>query len=89
MNVFSHPLDRLKVAVIGGGISGLGAAFNLSGSADVTLFEAKYKLGGHAHTVLAGKHKNQPVDMGFIVFKEIEISILFKLMFSIEFLFSR
>lgn len=57
-----------KIAVIGGGISGMGAAHLLSGDHHVTLFEAERRLGGHARTVMAGKHGKQPVDTGFIVF---------------------
>jgi hypothetical protein len=59
---------RRRIAVIGAGISGLGAAHALSDSHDVTLFEAEPRLGGHARTVTAGKHGDQPVDTGFIVF---------------------
>ncbi|WP_172326960.1 NAD(P)/FAD-dependent oxidoreductase [Mangrovicoccus sp. HB161399] len=57
-----------RVAVIGGGISGMGAALGLSPWHRVTLFEASPRLGGHAHTVMGGKHGSQPVDIGFIVF---------------------
>jgi predicted NAD/FAD-binding protein len=59
---------RKKIAIIGGGISGLSAAYYLAPYHDITLFEAAPRLGGHARTVLAGKHGNQPVDTGFIVF---------------------
>ncbi|MEX0304800.1 MAG: NAD(P)/FAD-dependent oxidoreductase [Leisingera sp.] len=59
---------RRKIAIIGGGISGLSAAYYLSVKHDVTLFEAAPRLGGHARTVLAGKNGDQPVDTGFIVF---------------------
>lgn len=59
---------RPRIAVIGGGISGLSAAWELSGTADVTLFEAERRLGGHARTVFAGRNGDQPVDTGFIVF---------------------
>ena len=59
---------RAKIAVIGGGITGMGAAYALSKHHDVTLFEAEKRLGGHAHTVYAGKSGTQAVDMGFIVF---------------------
>lgn len=59
---------RRKIAVIGGGISGMGAAYELGETHDVTLIEAEPRLGGHARTIMAGKHGNQPVDTGFIVF---------------------
>jgi predicted NAD/FAD-binding protein len=57
-----------RIAIIGGGISGLAAAYLLSRDHDVTLFEAAPRLGGHSRTVLAGRHGDQPVDTGFIVF---------------------
>lgn len=62
------PLGRKKVAVIGAGISGMGAAQAIADTHDVTLFEAEPRLGGHARTILAGKRGDQPVDTGFIVF---------------------
>ena len=58
-----------KIAVIGSGISGLGAAYALKDSADVTLFEARDRAGGHAHTKTIdydGREIN--VDVGFIVY---------------------
>lgn len=57
-----------KLAIIGGGISGLAAAYRLAATHDVTLFEAEPRLGGHARTVMAGRNGDQPVDTGFIVF---------------------
>jgi predicted NAD/FAD-binding protein len=66
------PLDARtylpRVAVIGGGVSGLAAAHSLRGDADVTLYEAEPRLGGHARTVLAGVRGDRPVDTGFMVF---------------------
>ncbi len=59
---------RKRIAVIGAGISGMGAAHLLADTHDVTLFEAEKRLGGHARTVVAGKRGDQPVDTGFIVF---------------------
>lgn len=59
---------RKNIAIIGSGISGLGAAYTLSSNHDVTLFEAEPRLGGHARTIIAGKRGDQPVDTGFIVF---------------------
>ncbi len=57
-----------RIAVIGGGISGMGAAHMLAKDDQVTLFESGTRLGGHARTVMAGKRGDQPVDTGFIVF---------------------
>ena len=59
-----------RIAVIGGGISGMGAAHFLAKSHNVVLFEANARLGGHARTVIAGKRGDQPVDTGFIVFNK-------------------
>ncbi|MBA2609002.1 MAG: protoporphyrinogen oxidase [Actinobacteria bacterium] len=42
---------RPRVAVIGGGIAGLAAALDLAERADVTVFEAKDRLGGPMQTV--------------------------------------
>ena len=57
-----------RIAVIGAGISGMAAAHLLATDHAVVLFESEARLGGHAHTVIAGKRGDQPVDMGFIVF---------------------
>lgn len=57
-----------KIAVIGAGISGMGAAHALASDHSVVLFEAEDRLGGHARTRMAGKNRDQPVDTGFIVF---------------------
>jgi predicted NAD/FAD-binding protein len=62
----SKPLK--KIAVIGAGISGMGAAHMLAKTHHVTLIEAEHRLGGHARTIIAGKRGDQPVDTGFIVF---------------------
>ena len=62
------PKPLKKIAVIGAGISGMGAAHMLAQSHHVTLIEAEHRLGGHARTIMAGKRGDQPVDTGFIVF---------------------
>jgi uncharacterized protein len=67
---FASPPSR-RVAVIGGGISGMAAARLLAPSQQVTLIEAAPHLGGHARTVIAGKRGDQPVDTGFIVFNRV------------------
>lgn len=60
-----------RIAVVGGGISGLTAALRLGREHDVTLFEAEPRLGGHSSTVYADTPEGaQPVDTGFIVFND-------------------
>lgn len=73
------PAAPKHIAVIGGGISGMGAAHLLARDNKVTLFEAETRLGGHARTVLAGKAGAQPVDTGFIVYNEVNYPHLTKL----------
>ena len=71
--------DKKRVAIVGGGISGLAAAHLLEGKAHVTVFEAEPRLGGHARTVVAGKRGDQPVDTGFIVFNRQNYPLLTRL----------
>jgi predicted NAD/FAD-binding protein len=68
MSFDASPISRQRIAIVGGGISGLAAAFLLAPRHEVTLYEAAPRLGGHARTVLAGINGDQPVDTGFIVF---------------------
>ena len=76
---FEMPTARRRIAVIGGGISGMAAAYLLADSHDVTLFEAESRLGGHARTLMAVKRGDQPVDTGFIVFNRVNYPGLVKL----------
>ena len=75
---------RKRIAIVGGGISGLSAAYYLAPDHDVTLFEAAPRLGGHARTVMAGKNGNQPVDTGFIVFNYVTYPYLTRLFRDID-----
>ncbi|GAA2808988.1 NAD(P)/FAD-dependent oxidoreductase [Saccharopolyspora taberi] len=58
-----------RVAVVGGGVSGLTAAHLLQRDHEVVLFEADDRLGGHAHThdVRTPDGRLINVDSGFIV----------------------
>lgn len=63
------PRRKKKIAVIGAGVAGLGAAWALRETADVMLYEKAGRFGGHAHTIDID-HTGQPlsVDIGFICF---------------------
>jgi uncharacterized protein len=59
---------RRRIAVIGAGVSGLTSAYLLQRVADVTLYEADDRLGGHAHTHDVNVDNRMfAVDSGFIV----------------------
>ncbi|MFA0810217.1 NAD(P)/FAD-dependent oxidoreductase [Microbulbifer epialgicus] len=61
----------MRIAIVGSGISGLTAAYLLSRKHEITLFEAKSRLGGHTATVEV-KEGDRPlaIDTGFIVFND-------------------
>jgi len=61
----------MRIAVIGAGVAGLGAAWLLSRGHEVVIYEREGRFGGHACTVDApSAGDSQPVDVGFIVFNE-------------------
>ena len=63
----------MKIAVIGSGVTGLGAAWLLSHRHEVVLYERDGRLGGHANTVMTpDPDGGDPiaVDTGFIVFND-------------------
>ena len=61
----------MRIAVIGSGIAGFGAAWLLSSRYQVTVYEANDRLGGHGNTVSVDYDGKQiPVDTGFIVYNE-------------------
>ncbi|EEC45368.1 predicted protein [Phaeodactylum tricornutum CCAP 1055/1] len=62
-------LTDQKVAIVGGGVAGLSAAWHLSVNtgAHVQLFEAESRLGGHAYTTNVD---GVDVDIGFMVYNE-------------------
>jgi len=72
----------MRIAVIGSGISGLGAAHFLSKKHKVDLFEKNDHFGGHSYTAEVSSdelNKKIYIDLGFIVFNKINYPNLVKL----------
>jgi uncharacterized protein len=67
----------MKIAVVGSGIAGLGAAWLLSRQHEVVLFEAGERLGGHTHThTVEQDGRSYAIDSGFIVFNALNYPLL-------------
>lgn len=59
----------MKIAVVGSGIAGLGAAWLLSKRHDVVVFDRNAYFGGHSNTVTVDEAgRGVPIDTGFIVY---------------------
>ena len=72
-------MNKIKIAVVGSGISGLSSAYYLSKHYDVDLFEKNSYFGGHTNTQTVTINKEKIfVDTGFIVFNTINYPNLCK-----------
>ena len=62
----------MKIGIVGGGISGISAAYHLHGTHDVTLLESSPKIGGHTNTITVPDNSGEKfnIDTGFIVFND-------------------
>ncbi|MEO0998767.1 MAG: FAD-dependent oxidoreductase, partial [Pseudomonadota bacterium] len=61
----------MKIAIVGAGVAGLAAACRLGREHDVTVYEARDRLGGHTHTVTVDEQGTERhIDTGFIVYNE-------------------
>lgn len=61
----------MRIAIVGGGIAGLTAAYLLHPEHAIVLFEAHSKVGGHTNTVdVRHRGKDIAIDTGFIVFND-------------------
>jgi len=70
----------MRIAVIGAGISGLGAAYLLSSKHTVDVYEKEERLGGHARTTMVSEgERTFGVDTGFLVFNHPTYPLLTKL----------
>lgn len=70
-----------RIAIIGSGIAGMGCAHFLHRRADIQVFEANNRIGGHTHTIdvedTDGSAK--PLDTGFMVYNEVTYPLLTRL----------
>lgn len=73
-------MESQRIAVIGGGVSGLATAWLLGQRHTVRLFEREAVLGGHAHTVkIADPQGAVAIDTGFVVYNELNYPLLTQL----------
>ena len=73
-------MSKERLAVIGGGIAGLGAAWLLRKRYDVTVFERERHIGGHSNTVEVDENgRRMPIDTGFMVFNKVTYPYLVRL----------
>ena len=66
----------MKIAIVGSGISGLGAAHVLARTHDVEVFERDARAGGHTRTI---HHAGRALDTGFLVHNERNYPLLTRL----------
>ena len=65
------PAHPMKIAIVGGGVSGLVTAYLLAREHEVTVFEAGRHAGGHTNTIRVDTaSETHHVDTGFIVFND-------------------
>jgi predicted NAD/FAD-binding protein len=67
----------MRIAIIGGGVSGLGAAHLLSRAHDVEIFERDLRPGGHTRTI---RRDGVALDTGFLVHNERNYPLLTRLL---------
>lgn len=69
-----------KIAIVGTGISGMGAGYLLRNDYDITFYEKDNRTGGHTHTLKVNEDgKDVYVDCGFMVFNKKTYPNLIKL----------
>ena len=69
-----------KLAIVGTGIAGMGAAYFLNKNYDITVFEKDNYVGGHTNTITVKENdKDIFVDTGFMVFNKVTYPNLTKL----------
>lgn len=62
----------MRIAIVGSGIAGMGAAWALCRDHEIVVYEKELRPGGHSHTVDVDYDGTSiPVDTGFIVYNEL------------------
>ncbi|WP_419657982.1 putative amino oxidase [Desulfosarcina variabilis str. Montpellier] len=71
----------MRIAIVGGGVAGIAAAYLIQRIHQVSLYEKNDYIGGHTHTITIpdGPDAGTPVDTGFIVFNDRTYPILNRL----------
>lgn len=78
-------MKRLRIAIVGSGISGMACARFLSKEHEVTVFEKDDRVGGHSNTVMVAEGPVMiPVDTGFMVYNEVTYPLLTRLFRELE-----
>lgn len=72
----------MRIAIIGSGVSGLVAGYMLQDKHEITVFEARDRIGGHVRTVDVKDEqgRDHSVDLGFIVYNEDNYPLFTKLL---------
>jgi predicted NAD/FAD-binding protein len=72
----------MRVAIVGGGVSGLVVAHLLANRYDVSVFEARDRIGGHVHTIDVPRRGGlvDRIDTGFIVYNEVNYPLFSSLL---------
>ena len=77
----SAPDQRLRIAIIGGGISGNACAYLLHDHHEIELFTADSHNGGHTHThAIEFEERQVRVDTGFMVYNQRTYPFFIKLL---------
>lgn len=75
----------MRIAIVGSGIAGMGAAWALNGTHEIVVYEKQARVGGHSHTVDVDYDGTTiPVDTGFIVYNELNYPNLTALFAKLE-----
>ena len=70
-------MNMKQLAIIGSGISGIGAAYALRGEFEITIYEKADRLGGHTHTHIVNDPSGPVnIDTGFIVYNTVTYPLL-------------